>query len=242
MKLVVVIPTYNEKENIESLVTAVFLELSKLSSDNALLVVDDNSPDDTAEIVTTLMPKYPNLFLLSGQKEGLGAAYNRALPYAFNELSADVVVTMDADFSHKPSDIPALVNGVLDGVDLAIGSRYIAGGSIPSDWAWYRKLFSSSGNTLVRFLFGTYKIHEYTTAFRAFTKSLWERLPKEKISFSDNTFLPAFIYEANRLNARILEVPVSFEDRKFGQSKIEIGNYAPNLLKYALIVFWRRLV
>jgi len=97
------------------------------------------------------------------------------------------------------------------------------------------------GNNLVRFLFGTSKIHEYTTAFRAFTKNLWEQLPKEKILFSDNTFLPAFIYEANRLNFKIVEAPVTFEDRRFGRSKIEIGNYAPNLLKYALTIFWRRI-
>ncbi|MCX6783677.1 MAG: glycosyltransferase [candidate division WWE3 bacterium] len=241
MKLVVIATTYNEKDNIESFVTAVMEELTKIPMESCLLIADDESPDGTGDIVKSLQAKYPSLALSSGPKSGLGNAYKRATAYAITDLSADLIVTMDADFSHAPFDIHRLVEAVVKGSDLAIGSRYVAGGAIPTDWGWHRKLLSGLGNVVVRILFGTWQVHEYTTAFRAFTVVLWSKLDHTKIDFVDNTFLPAFVYEASQQGAKIVEIPVIFKDRVAGVSKIEIGSYAPRLFKYALGVFFQRL-
>lgn len=242
MKLVIIATTYNEKDNIAGFITAVMEELTKIPIPSNLLIADDESPDGTGKIVTSLQSKYLDLMLSSGPKIGLGNAYKRAIAYAVSDLSADLIVTMDADFSHSPADIHRLVEAVVKGADLVIGSRYVPGGAIPSDWGWHRKLLSSLGNVAVRFLFGTWSIHEYTTAFRAFTIALWSKLDQSKIAFSDNTFLPAFVYEASLKGARIVEIPVIFKDRVAGTSKIEISSYAPRLFKYALGVFGHRLL
>lgn len=240
MTLAILATTYNEKDNIVAFIEAVEQELARLSCQSYLIIADGQSPDGTGEQVTALQAKFPNLKLLTKPKAGIGAAYNEALPYVFDVLNVDVVVTMDADFSHQPQDIAVMVKNLERGADLVIGSRYIAGGSIPAEWAWYRKVLSGLGNLVVRILFGTWQIHEYTTAFRAFSKELWNRLDKSKLQCSDNTFLPAFVYESYRCQAKIVEVPVDFKERVAGKSKIEIGRYTPNLLKYALGIFIKR--
>lgn len=241
MTLAVVTTTYNEKGNISPFIRAVFDELVKIPDPSYLVVVDGESTDGTLDEINVLKEKFPHLRLLTFPKAGIGRAYNEAIPQVINDFKADTIVTMDADFSHDPKDIAKLVAALEKGADLAIGSRYIAGGAIPAEWAWYRKVLSSVGNVVVRILFGTGDIHEYTTAFRAFKTSLWASLDKSKIDFSDNTFLPAFIYEASQVGARIVEVPVVFKDRAAGESKIEITKYAPNLLKYALSVAIKRI-
>ena len=241
MTLAVVTTTYNEKGNISPFIRAVFDELIKIPDPSYLVVVDGQSTDGTLDEVATLKEKFPHLRLLTFPKAGIGRAYNQAIPRVIDDLRADTVVTMDADFSHGPKDIIKLIAALNKGADFAIGSRYIAGGAIPPEWAWYRKFLSGVGNIIVRILFGTADVHEYTTAFRAFRVSLWNSLDKSKIDFSDNTFLPAFIYEANQTGARIVEVPVIFKDRVAGQSKIDISKYAPNLLNYAFKVWWQRL-
>jgi dolichol-phosphate mannosyltransferase len=242
MTLAVLATTYNEQENIVNFITAVEGNLTTLSEKSYLVVADGFSTDRTGEIINDLKSKYENLVLLQSPKGGIGLAYREALPYVFNILQVDVVVTMDADLSHQPADITKLVARIREGADLVIGSRYVAGGSIPSEWAWYRKVLSSLGNVIVRLLFGTWQIHEYTTAFRAFSKSLWERLDKTELNFDDNTFLPAFVLAASHCRAQICEVPVTFKDRTAGKSKIEISKYAPRLFKYALEVFVKRML
>lgn len=240
MTLAVITTTYNEQGNISPFIRAVFDELAKISDPSYLVVVDGQSTDGTLGEVKMLQEKYPHLRLLSFPKAGIGKAYNQAIPQVINDLRADTIVTMDADFSHNPKDIVKLLSALGLGADLAIGSRYIEGGAIPPEWAWYRKFLSSAGNVIVRVLFGTNTVHEYTTAFRAFKVSLWNSLNKSKIDFSDNTFLPAFIYEASLVGAKIVEVPVIFKDRVAGESKIEISKYAPNLLKYAFSIAIKR--
>ncbi len=239
MKVVIVIPTYNEKENIGALIEA--LERA-VNCANTILVVDDNSPDGTADVVKkTLKHKNiktkeqeNNVAILEGEKEGLGKALQRGIDYAIKNLNAEIVVQMDADFSHDPKDVPRLLAEIKNGHDLVIGSRYIKGGAIPADWGIHRKILSRGGNFLVRLLTGIWDVYEFTTSFRAFTVELYQRMDSRNFSFADNTFLPAFVVEAKRCGAKIKEIPIAFADRKKGDSKIDVLHYVPNLLKFLL--------
>ena len=236
MKTVIIIPTYNEKENIGPLIEA-------LGREHSILIVDDNSPDGMAAIVRSTMEQFidpkdrrllTNLTMISGSKEGLGKAYLRGVDYAIKELSAEAIIQMDADFSHDPQDVPRLLAEIKNGYDLVIGSRYVKGGAIPADWGLHRKILSWGGNLLVRLLTGIWDVHEFTTSFRAYTVGLYQKMSLENFGFADNTFLPAFIVEAVRVGAKVKEVPIVFADRKKGQSKIEVWHYVPTMLKHLL--------
>ena len=225
MKTVIIIPTYNEKENIGPLIEA-------LGRERSILVVDDNSPDGTADVVRKTMQLSDHVAMIQGQKEGLGRAYIRGINYTIKNLDVEVIVQMDADFSHDPKDVPRLLAEIKNGHDLVIGSRYIKGGAIPPDWAFHRKVLSWTGNFLVRLLTGLWGVHEFTTSFRAFTTQFYRKMNTENFSFADNTFLPAFVVEAVRSGAKIKEVPIVFSDRRKGVSKIEVFKYVPSMLKY----------
>ena len=231
MKAVIIIPTYNERENIGALIEALERAMNCAST---ILVVDDNSPDGTAEVVKKTKKQKNNITIIEGEKEGIGRALQRGVDHAIRDLNAEVIVQMDADFSHDPKDVPRLLAEIKNGCDLVIGSRYIKGGAIPSNWAWYRKILSWGGNLLVRLLTGIWDVHEFTTSFRAYTVELYQKMNAENFGFADNTFLPAFVVEAKRCEAKIKEVPIVFADRRKGQSKIEVLHYVPNLLKYLL--------
>ena len=231
MKVVVIIPTYNERENIGALIEALGRAVNCAST---ILIVDDNSSDGTAEVVKKTIKQENNVVLIEGQKEGIGKALQRGIDHAIKNLGAEVIVQMDADFSHDPKDVPRLLAEIENGYDLAIGSRYIEGGAIPADWAPHRKILSWGGNLLVRLLTGIWEVREFTTSFRAYTVDFYKRMNLKNFDFTDNTFLPAFVVEAKRCGAKIKEVPIVFADRRQGRSKIEVANYIPNLLKYLL--------
>lgn len=145
MKVVIVTPTYNERENILPLLSAVQEAVAKTGYETHILVVDDNSPDGTAQAVREAQQTSGNVHLLVGEKRGLGAAYVRGIRHALDELSADAIVQMDADFSHSPQDIPRLLAELDRGADFVIGSRWLEGGKIPSDWSLLRRSISRWG-------------------------------------------------------------------------------------------------
>jgi len=232
VKIIIIIPTYNERENIGALIEALERAVNRAST--TILVVDDNSPDGTADLVKKTRKQENNIAILEGEKEGIGRALQRGIDYAIEKLSADVIVQMDADFSHDPKDIPRLLAEIENGYDLIIGSRYIKGGALPADWGLHRKILSWGGNLLVRLLTGIWGIHEFTTNFRAFQVGLYQKMQTQNLAFADNTFLPAFVVEAVRVGAEIKEVPIVFYDRKKGKSKIEVAKYVPHLLKFCL--------
>ena len=132
-----------------------------------VLVVDDSSPDGTADVVRQKQTLYPNVHLLTGKKQGLGAAYIRGMRYALDNLRADAVFEMDSDFSHKPEDVPRLMAALDTGADFVIGSRYVKGGSIPPEWGMFRRMNSLFGNIVARYLAGIYKVRDCTAGFRA---------------------------------------------------------------------------
>ncbi len=219
--VVIVVPTYNEKDNIEQLITEIqsqvrYLHNAKLS----ILVVDDGSPDGTASIVMKLAKKYKNMYLLRGRKQGLGNAYIRGFKYAMRYMHADIVFEMDADLSHDPAMISFFVYEIQKGSDFVIGSRYIDGGSIPGNWPLIRKLNSQWGNLFARHVAGLGKIKDCTSGYRAIRTSLLKRINLNNLMSKGYAFQIDLLHKAIKSNARIKEIPIQFTDRVFGNSKL----------------------
>lgn len=219
-KLVVVIPTYNERENIALLVPAIDRELSRLPYEFQILVVDDDSPDGTAQEVQALAAVYTRVRLDTGPRLGLGAAYVRGLRYALENLHADIVIQMDADFSHKVEDIPRLLASLESGYDVVIGSRYVSGGSIEGDWSLFRKWQSAAANLLVRFVCGMRDVRDCTAGFRAIRGDVLRRMDVARLTAQGYSFQIQLLHEAFQQGATICEVPTQFVDRVRGETKL----------------------
>ena len=215
MVTAVVIPTYNEKENIVNLINDIFL----LNIDNLkIIVVDDNSPDQTASFVTQLQTKFPNLYLIKRyNKLGLGSAYIAGFKKALS-LQADLIMEMDADFSHNPKDLPRLIAACEHGADLAIGSRKIPDGKIIG-WNWRRHLMSAGAMLVARLLLNL-KTRDITAGFRCFRRSALEKIDLNTIKSNRYAFQEELLYRAEKLGFTIAEIPVTFKDREKGQSKL----------------------
>lgn len=186
-----------------------------------MLVVDDSSPDGTGELATRLAAQDPQVsVLIRPSKEGLGPAYAAGFDRALAD-GAEIIVEMDADFSHDPKDLPRLVMAVDDGADLAIGSRYVPGGSTP-DWPWSRRLISKGGNLYARFMLGA-PIRDATAGFRAFRAESLARLPYREAQASGYAFQVEMAWKAHQMGLDVVEVPISFRDRTRGTSKMGTG-------------------
>lgn len=244
MKVVVIIPTYNEKGNIERLIEILERDIfPQIKNHNMnILVADDKSPDGTADIVRDLMKKYKNVDLNSGEKNGLGAAYVRAMTYAIEKMDADVMFEMDADLSHDPNKIPDFLKKIDQGYDFVIGTRYSQGGSIPSNWGLSRKMFSVFGNLLVRAVLLKFSIHDWTGGFRAIKKEVFLKEKEELNAFRGYTFQVSFLNKAVRDGFRVAEVPINFTDRTLGRSKIAASEYIIDLLKYIFVASFKEKI
>lgn len=236
MKVVIINPTYNEKGNIERLITILQEEIFPgiKNHEMHILVADDSSPDGTAEEVKKLQKKWKNLHLIVGQKQGLGAAYVRAMDYSIKELSADVMFEMDADLSHNPKKIPEFLAKIDEGYDMVIGTRYSNGGSIPPNWPPQRKAFSYFGNLLVRSILMRFSTHDWTGGFRALKKEVFLKEKDELTNFKGYTFQVSFLHKVLRDGFKVAEVPIAFTDRTLGRSKIAPSEYIVDLLKYVI--------
>jgi dolichol-phosphate mannosyltransferase len=239
VKVVIINPTYNEKENISRLIPILQEEFKKISHEMHILVVDDNSPDGTAEIVKDLMKVSSNIHLITGQKQGLGAAYIRGMIYAMEKLGADAVMEMDADFSHKPEDVKRLIAELDKGFDFVIGSRYVPGGTIPREWGFFRRMNSKFGNIFARFVAGLYHVHDCTAGFRAIKTDLLKKFDLGSIRAQGYSFQMNLLYQAVNHGAKVKEVPVDFIDRKMGQSKLGLSDIAEFMLNAWMIRFER---
>lgn len=234
MKVVVIVPTYNEKDNIGRLIDELEQVFKKVKKHQMhVLVVDDNSPDGTADVVKTSQKKFKNVHLITGKKEGLGKAYFRGMNYASQKLGAEVMFEMDADFQHDPALIPSFLTQIDQGYDLVIGSRYIKGGSIPKNWGPHRKLFSVFGNFIVRLMLFNFSHHDWTTGYRAIRTPLFQKLADQMAEFKGYTFQVSFLHKAFLADAKVTEVPMHFKDRIYGKSKIG-SEYIINLLGYLI--------
>ena len=235
MRAVVILPTYNEKDNIEKIVKANFTVGQKLKDYQLhILVVDDNSPDGTADIVRKLQKTNKKLHLITGKKEGLGKAYLRGMKHASTKLKADVMFEMDADFSHDPKEIPNFLAKIDQGYDLVVGSRYMPGGSIPSNWGLHRKIMSVCANLIVRLALFNFGHKEWTNGYRAIKTGLYKKLAPQIENFTGYTFQVSFLHKAFLVGAKVGEIPIQFKDRVYGESKIG-PEYIVNMLKYLIL-------
>jgi dolichol-phosphate mannosyltransferase len=222
MKIVIIIPTYNERANIEKMIPLLYEEIFPTIQKHHLsvLIVDDNSPDETAKSVRVFMKKWKTVHLLSGKKEGLGSAYVRGMKYAMTELNADAVMEFDADFQHRPQDIPRLIHAMDKGADYVIGSRYIKGGSIPSEWGFDRKLLSVFGNLFTRTVWLHFSIHDMTSGLKLVKTSYLKRINLDNLLSKNFAYKMQILHDIVQLRAKVTEVPIVFYERKTGKSKI----------------------
>lgn len=238
-KAIVIIPTYNEKGNITETIQALATVFKNIKNwQMHVLVVDDSSPDGTANLVKDLQKKFKFVeLLINKKKSGLGGAYLSGMNQAFNKLGADLVFEFDADLSHDPKKIPAFLKKIDQGYDFVLGSRYIEGGSIPQDWGFHRKFLSVVGNLFINFLMLDFSIRDWTTGFRAIKKEVYDVVEEEMHSelFSGYTFQIGFLHKTLRKGFKIAEVPFEFKDRVVGNSKIG-PEYIKNTLLYLMRV------
>ncbi|STX50793.1 glycosyltransferase [Legionella busanensis] len=219
-KLAIIIPTYNEGDCIEETIHRISSMLQSMSLyENYIIIFDSNSADKTIPIVKQLQQEYPRLILLSEPKKtGLGSAYHQAMKYALNELHANVIFEFDADLSHQPKYIPEMVQHLQEN-DCVIGSRYVKGGSIPSNWPWYRKLLSISSNWIARIIL-TRKYRDFTSGFRGTkSKALENSLPEKFIS-NQYAYKLELFWRLHQNKMKIYELPIDFIDREKGKSKL----------------------
>lgn len=215
-KMLIILPTLNEIENIERIVREVRRQQSPYA-DFEVLVVDDGSEDGTTDAARRLAGEDPRVHLMArGAKYGLGTAYIAGFKYALQN-GYDVVGTMDADFSHDPKYLPVFAEAVQN-ADLVIGSRYIPGGGV-RNWPWNRVLLSATANFLARMIGGLHT-HDGTTGYRLYRVDFLRKLDLDKIISSGYSCLMELVYVCQKSGARIVESPIIFVDRERGQSKI----------------------
>ena len=223
---IIIIPTYNEKENIEKIIRAIF-SLEKAFN---ILVIDDGSPDGTAAIVKRLMADEfaGSLFIIERKgKLGLGTAYITGFKWAL-EHAYDYILEMDADFSHDPNDLPRLYSACADeGYDVAIGSRYISGVNVVN-WPIGRVLMSYFASRYVRFVTG-FKVNDTTAGFKCYKRRVLNTIELDKIKFKGYAFQIEMKYTAFRIGFKIKEVPVIFVNRREGVSKMSGGIFSEAL-------------
>jgi len=223
MRIVVVIPTYNERVNTEKMIATLAGVFSQIKNHEMnLLYVDGNSPDGTGDAVKKKQEQYKWLHLVAEtEKEGLGMAYAKGMQYAMDRLAADYIMEFDGDFQHRPEDLPLLVREIDNNYDYIIGSRYVPGGSIPSEWGFDRKFLSVVGNLVARILLILPKIHDVTTGFKlARVKGFMDRFDFSALLSKSFAYKVHLLFYMVNKGARVKEVPIRFMARASGESKI----------------------
>ncbi len=217
MQITIIIPTYNEAENLPKLVSALF----SLNLDIHLLIVDDKSPDGTGKIADRLATRHPQKIevLHREGKQGLRTAYLTGIRLAL-AMGTDAVAQMDADFSHDPARLVEMVE-LLKNRDVVLGSRYIPGGRVDEKWPLWRKALSAFGNFYARTILSL-KLRDVTTGYRLWRREALEGMPLDRIQSNGYVFLVEMIYMAYSLGYRVGEVPIYFADRQWGKSKMSL--------------------
>ena len=228
MKVMIVMPTYNEAENLPKVVKEIFsLGIAGLE----ILVVDDNSPDGTGTTAESLALKHPGRLhvLHRPVKLGLGRAYVAGFQHALDK-GPDYIIQMDADLSHSPAYIPLLLEKMCD-YDVVVGSRYVPGGKIDSGWSLWRRFLSWWGGCVYAPLILGLRVHDATTGFKCFRRQVLEEIDLRCMRSDGYVFLVEMAYVYQRMGYRVLEIPIVFEDRVLGKSKMS--------LRVALEAAWR---
>lgn len=223
-----VLPTYNEAENIEAIVRAALPQLASTGLAHRVLVVDDGSPDGTGQIADGLAVELEAVEVLHrDRKEGIGPAYLAGFSYALG-AGADLLLEMDSDFSHDPQDLPRLVAATTD-ADLVLGSRYVDGGGV-TDWGIARRLISRGGSLYARMVLGV-PVNDLTGGYKCFRREVLETLDLSSVGTDGYGFQIEMTYRTIRAGYRVLEVPILFRDRRVGASKMSA--------RIAVEAFWK---
>lgn len=229
----IAIPTYNEVTNVENLLNELYEQLTRIKElDITVLIIDDSSPDGTANLVQKLSKKYKSknfrIKILSRKtKDGLGRAYIAGFEKLI-DLNIDYIIQMDADLSHDPSYLPSFIMAAQKKYDFIVGSRYISGGSTP-DWSIYRRALSKSGNLYTRLILGN-KISDYTGGFNMYSVNLLKRTNPGLVASNGYGFLIELKYRAILKAKNIKEIPIVFRDRVHGKSKLPKSTIIKNLM------------
>jgi dolichol-phosphate mannosyltransferase len=224
MNLVIVIPTYNEAANIEA-ITAELLALPAINGERHILIVDDDSPDGTGDIAEALAQRNPGKIsvLHRHDEPGLGRAYLDGFRRAL-AMGADVVVQMDADFSHSPQYIPVFLEALQENpdIDVVVGSRYVTGGQLDEHWSWWRRFLSWFANAIYTRLILNLSVKDGTAGFKAWRRQTLEGIGLDRINSNGYVFQVEMAYVAERLGYKTMEIPIYFEDRRIGKSKMSV--------------------
>ena len=214
-----ILPTYNEAENVEAVVAAAGAVLARASrAGYRVLIVDDGSPDGTGEIAERMAAEHDWLEVLHrGEKNGIGPAYLAGFRHAL-EHGAGYVMEMDSDFSHDPADLARLLQAIYSGADLALGSRYVPGGGV-RDWSLLRRVVSEGGSTYARWVLGL-SVRDLTGGFKCFRREVLEAIHFDSVRSRGYAFQVELTYRAVRKGFCVVEVPIVFRDRQHGQSKM----------------------
>lgn len=229
-KTIIVIPTYNEADNLPGLVAELLaLGVPGLS----ILVVDDNSPDGTGEVAETLAQRFPGILYVRhrASKEGLGRAYLDGFAVAL-DMGADYIIQMDADFSHPPTAIPQMLSLMSENA-VVVGSRYIKGGELDERWSWWRRFLSWWANEVWSRTFLGLQARDITAGFKCWRRETLIGIGLERVGSNGYAFQVEMAYLTERLGYRVTEIPIYFEDRRIGKSKMSV----PVKLQGAIDVF-----
>ena len=235
-RAVVCVPTYNERDNVEALVRALGDVLD--TSSDRVLVIDDGSPDGTGEIADRLAAELPWLDVLHRtRKEGIGRAYLAGFERALS-TGAELVLEMDCDFSHDPRDVPRLIAACGDGADLALGSRWAKGGGT-ENWGLLRRLISRGGSLYARFVLGV-GVRDLTGGFKCFRRTVLETIDLDAIAARGYGFQIEGTYRTLRAGFRVVEIPITFVDRRVGESKMS-GAIVLEAMRQVPVLRWKAL-
>jgi len=238
MKLAVVIPTYNEKETLPSLIDELVHEVKKIAEKFFIIIMDDASPDGTGQIAEELNKKYGNITVVHrGKKLGLGSAYKEGFRLALDRFSPDFIVQMDADYSHDPKEIPQMVQKI-QGYDYVVASRHVSGSSILG-WGAYRKMLHSTACSIARMCAGI-KISDPTSGFRIFRKDVLNSINFAQIKSKGFAFQIEVLCLLKRVGFNGMELPTRFINRKEGKSKMNVTETI-QFIKTCILLLTRRI-
>lgn len=232
MTIVVVVPAYNEGATMGELIKILMGRVFPLLFQHRwhLLVVDDSTTGDIETIVRERMTRYDNLHLLRGTARGLGDAVVRGFHYAMIQLRADAVARIDADFQHDPADLPRFVAALENGADYILGSRLIAGGSLPARWGWGRRFLAVGGNYFIRTMLYPWNIRDSLTDFRLVrVKGVLDQVDFSQIRCRSSAYRIELLALLKNAGAKIIEIPIHFASRRDGASKLTLRDFSESI-------------